>query len=295
MSGILAAILSTALGGTAIVATRFLAGAADPITIAVLRFAGGAVLLLPLALIKRERWPAQRDWPAVIGLALLFFVLFPVLFNAALIYTTAARGALAISTTPLITIVVAALLRIEVLTARKSIGLVLAMGGVAVALAASLSVSPPGAWRGDALMLAGAACMALYTVWSRPLIRRAGPTSFAVTGMVIGAGCLGAVCWAAGGLEAVMAFGGPQWAAALYLAVVCGAGIYYLWSFALGTVSPTIVALTVTVNPITAAIFGALVLGEPIRLSLVVGLLGVAAGIWIAAGLWVPALRRNRP
>ena len=36
-----------------------------------------------------------------------------------------------------------------------------------------------------------------------------------------------------------MAFGGPQWAAALYLAVVCGAGIYYLWSFALGTVSPT--------------------------------------------------------
>src|SRR3954468_11228701 len=123
MSGVLAAVLSTALGGTAIVATRFLAGAADPITIGVLRFAGGAVLLLPLALIKGEHWPSQRDWPAVI---------------------------------------------------------VLAMGGVVIALAASLSVSPPGAWRGDALMLAGAACMALYTVWSRPLIRRAGPTSFAV-------------------------------------------------------------------------------------------------------------------
>src|SRR4051812_47399573 len=128
MSGVLAAILSTALGGTAIVATRFLAGAADPMTIGVLRFGGGAVLLLPLALLKGERWPGTRDWPAVIGLALLFFVLFPVLFNAALIYTTAARGALAISTTPLITMVVAALLRIEVLTARKSIGLVLAMG-----------------------------------------------------------------------------------------------------------------------------------------------------------------------
>src|SRR5215218_6640170 len=254
MSGVLAAVLSTALGGTAIVATRFLAGAADPITIGVLRFGGGAALLLPLALIKREQWPRRHDWPAVIGLALLFFVLFPVLFNAALIYTTAARGALALSTTPLITMLIAALLRIEPLTARKSIGLAVAMGGGVIALAASLSVSPPGAWRGDALMLAGAACMALYTVWSRPLIQRAGPTSFAVTGMVIGAGCLGAVCWAAGGIEAVMAFGGPQWAAALYLATFCGAGIYYLWSFALGTVSPTIVALTVTVNPITAAI-----------------------------------------
>src|SRR4051794_38312501 len=49
MSGVLAAVLSTALGGTAIVSTRFLAGAADPITIGVLRFGGGAVLLLPLA------------------------------------------------------------------------------------------------------------------------------------------------------------------------------------------------------------------------------------------------------
>src|SRR3954468_20095456 len=85
MSGVLAAVLSTALGGTAIVATRFLAGAADRITIGVLRFGGGAVLLLPLALIKGEQWPATRDWPAVIGLALIFFAVFPVLFNAALI------------------------------------------------------------------------------------------------------------------------------------------------------------------------------------------------------------------
>src|SRR3954454_7572035 len=103
------------------------------------------------------------------------------------------RGALALSTTPLITMLVAALLRIEPLTLRKSIGLVLAMGGVVIALAASLSVSPPGAWRGDALMLAGAACLAFYTIWSRPLIRRSGPISFAVTGMVIGAACLGAI------------------------------------------------------------------------------------------------------
>src|SRR5690349_21759181 len=178
MSGVLAAVLSTALGGTAIVATRFLAGAADPITIGLLRFGGGVVLLLPLAFLKGERWPSPRDWPAGIGLGLLFFVLFPILFNAALVYTTAARGALALSTTPLITMLVAALLRIEPLTIRKSIGLMLAMGGVVVALAASLSVSPPSAWRRDALMLAGAACMALYTVWSRPLIRRSGPISF---------------------------------------------------------------------------------------------------------------------
>jgi len=50
----------------------------------------------------------------------------------------------------------------------------------------------------------------------------------------------------------------------------------------------------VTVNPITAAVFGALVLGEPIRLSLAVGLLGVTAGISIAAGLRLPAVMSKR-
>ncbi len=40
-AGLAAAILSSAFGGTAIVATRYLAGAMDPILIGALRFGGG--------------------------------------------------------------------------------------------------------------------------------------------------------------------------------------------------------------------------------------------------------------
>jgi len=253
------------------------------------------VFLVPLALWKNERWPPRSDWPAVIGLALLFYGFLPALFNASLIYTTAARAALAISTTPLIAMVMASLLGIEPMTTRKTIGLALTMAGVGVALTASLSGSPIGAWRGDALMLAAASCMALSAIWSRPLIMRSGPFAFAAAGMMIGTVCLIPISFALGGLSAVSSFGPKQWMAALYLAVVCGAVLYFLWSFALGTVPPTIVALTITVNPITAAIFGALFLGEPIRLSLAVGLVGVAAGIWIAAGLKVAVFGSRRP
>jgi drug/metabolite transporter (DMT)-like permease len=39
-------------------------------------------------------------------LGLLFFGLFPILFNAALIFTTATRGALAVSALPLLSMVV---------------------------------------------------------------------------------------------------------------------------------------------------------------------------------------------
>ena len=89
--GVLAAVLSSALGGTSIGATRYLVGAIDPLAIGSFRFGIGFVLLLPVALLQGGHWPARRDWPAVAGLGLLFFAVFPLLFNASLIFTTAAR------------------------------------------------------------------------------------------------------------------------------------------------------------------------------------------------------------
>ena len=91
--GVLAAVLSCTLGGSNTAATRYLMGAVDPVTLAALRFGLGFLLVLPLALVLRCRWPRGRDWIAVALLGLLFFALFMTLFNWSLRYTTAARGA----------------------------------------------------------------------------------------------------------------------------------------------------------------------------------------------------------
>ena len=57
---------------------------------------------------------------------------------------------------------------------------------------------------------------------------------------------------------------------------------FYLWAFALERTTPTRVAISVTVNPITASLVGATLLDEPLRWNLVVGIVTVFAGIWIA-------------
>ena len=152
--GVVAAVLSSGLGGTSIGATRYLVDAIDPLAIGSFRFGIGFLLLLPVALLQGDHWPARRDWPGVAGLGVLYFALFPILFNASLIFTTAARGALALSTLPLLTMVVGAAIGSEALTARKSTGVLIAMLGVAVALLSGLSSAPAGAWRGDLLMVA---------------------------------------------------------------------------------------------------------------------------------------------
>src|SRR5262249_29188689 len=215
--GVWAAVASSGLGGTSIGATRYLVGAIDPLAIGSFRFGIRVLLLLPVAWLKGGLWPARRDWLNTAGLGVLYFALFPILFNASLMSTTAARGALALSTLPLLTMLVGAALGSEALSTRKSVGVLVAMLGVALALLSGLATAPDGAWRGDLLMLAAALCMALYSIWSKPLIRRSGPIAFTAVSMGVGAACLIALSWWRGSFAPVALFGAPQWGAALYL------------------------------------------------------------------------------
>src|ERR1700755_2122490 len=70
--GVLAAVLSSGLGGTSIGATRFVKHAIDPLAIGAFRFGLGFIFLLPITLIQRGQWAARNDWAAVAGLGLLF-------------------------------------------------------------------------------------------------------------------------------------------------------------------------------------------------------------------------------
>jgi drug/metabolite transporter (DMT)-like permease len=158
--GVGLALASSCLGGTAAAITRYLVGSADPITLAILRWGIGFACLLPIALGLRVRWPPRRDWLAVAVLGLCFFGLFFVLYNIAIGFTTAARASLALATLPLHTMVVGALLGIEPLTKRKTIGVCVAVLGVIAALASGLSAAPPGAWRGELIMTGAVFCMA---------------------------------------------------------------------------------------------------------------------------------------
>ena len=282
-AGILAAVASSAFGGMAAAVTRFIIDAADPVAIAVFRFGLGFLILLPVALVLRCRWPRGRDWIGVAALGVMFYGAFFVVYAEALVYTTAARGALAISTLPLLTMIVAALLEKEKLTVRKSVGVLVAMSGVALALAAGLAEAPAQAWRGDLIMTAGMLSMALYNVLSRPFMQRSSPLGYATAGMAFGGGLNALLVLQGGGFEAVAAFGAAQWAAVLYLGVFAGALGFYLWVYALERATPTRVANTITVSPIAAAALGAVLLGEPIGASLLIGIAAVALGIYIAS------------
>jgi drug/metabolite transporter (DMT)-like permease len=280
--GVLIAIVSSSLGGSAAAVTRYLVGNADPITLAILRWAIGFILVLPAALLLRVKFPSRGDWPAVAALGICFFGLFFVLYNIAMAYTTAARASLALSTLPVQTMIVGALLGIEPLTLRKSFGVGIAMLGAFAALATGLSTAPEDAWRGEAIMTGAVLCMAFYNVWSRRFIARSSALGFLCIGMGAGAAVLILVGLLSGRIAVLADFNTAQWIAGLYLGVGGGAAAFILWVMALQRTTPTLVANTMAVNPIAAGLLATPLVGEPITVNLVAGLVAVFLGILIA-------------
>lgn len=279
--GMVAGVVSCTFGGMSAAVTRYLIADLDPVALASFRFGIGFLILLPLAL--GERWPRGRDWFGVALLGLMFFAVFFILYNLALTHTTAARGALALSALPLVTIAVAAILGAEALTMRKTLGVLIAIAGVAAALGAGLASGPAGAWRGDLIMVGATLCMALYSIWSRPFIARSSALGFLTSGMGVGAAAVTAVAAAQGGFASVTDFGAGQWLALAYLGVCGGALAFFLWIWALQRASPTRVTATMTVNPVAAALLASILVGEPLGFHLALGVAAVFAGLWIAS------------
>lgn len=281
--GLIAAILSSTCGGLTGAVTRYAIGATDPVTLAAFRFGIAFLFLLPIALALRASWPRGRDLAGVAALGTLYFAVFFVLYNQSLALTTAARGSLALSMLPLTTMLVAAALGREGMTGRKTLGVLIAVAGAAAALFTGLGDAPAGAWRGDLLMLGATLIMAFYTVWSRPFMQRSSRLGFLTAGMGFGSAASALLAWERGGWAMTQSFGAAQWTAVAFIGLVGGALAFYLWVYALERTTPTLVANTMTVNPIAASLLAAILVGEPLGLNLAAGIAAVALGIWLAS------------
>lgn len=280
--GVAAAAASSLIGGLSLVTIRLVVGTVDPILLALFRYGIGALCLLPILLRPGYRPPAMRAWLEIGLLGGLFFALFPILLNLALVHTTASRGALALSSLPLLTLALAAATGAERLTGRKLAGVALAIAGVALALGTGVPGLDEDHWRGDLTMVAAALTGAVYNVMARPAIARHGALGFTTLAMTTGAAMLALALPLGGALGPRLPQGIAGWGAAGFLGIVGGAVTFLLWSAGLARTTPTRVAVTVALNPVSAMLVGGLWLGEPLGPALLGGLGAVVVGILVA-------------
>ena len=280
-----AAATAALSAGTAVVATRFVIGETDPISLVFYRYLISIICFAP---ILPMLWPRTGldaiEYGKIAGFGILFFVLFPWTFNAALQYNPAARGAVGLATIPIQTLLLATAFGRERLTASKATGVLLAFSGIAVAFGAAAFGRSNGSYLvGDGLMLLSGLCAAIYSVFGRSTLMRHGPLFVTALAMVFAVAALIPVVVVKGTFP-VFSFGG--WMAILFLGSVAGALQFSLYMWALRWLPPTTTTLYLTLNPITAMVLGIALLGERLTLELVVGMALVLLGIMVGSGLY---------
>lgn len=275
---LLAAAATGVQVGAAIVATRFVAADIGPASLAFLRYAIGALVLVPAVAMAPRVRIARADLGPIALIGIAQFGLLIWLLNFGLRTVPAARGALIFAVFPMLTMVIAAAAGHERLGAVKAAGVALTIVGVGFALGDGALAG--GDWTGEAAVLAsalvGAACSVLY----RPYVRRYPTLPVSFLAMLAAVAALAGPAIASD-LASAATLGARAWLAIGFIGVSSGGG-YVLWLYALEHASATRVTVFLALGPPTASLLGALLLAEPVSATLVAGLGCVAVGLAMA-------------
>jgi drug/metabolite transporter (DMT)-like permease len=269
--------------GSAMVATRVVVDQAGPASLALLRYAIGFLCLLPVALAMPRPAFAARDLAPIALLGVTQFGILIALLNHGLRSVPSARAALIFATFPLLTMLLAAALGHERLGATKVIGVLVTIGGVAVALGdkAWATDGAGHAWIGEAAVFAAALSGAVCSVLYRPYLRRYPTVPVSALAMLASVGFLAVLAAGEGFFATWPSFSAGGWAAVAFIGGSSGVG-YFLWLWALGNAPATDVTVFLALSPFTAAVLGAGFLGERVSAALALGLVCVGAGLWLS-------------
>jgi drug/metabolite transporter (DMT)-like permease len=257
-----------------------------PLQLAFLRFLIAAAILWPLGeRYRRGRIIERRDQWTLWGLGFLAIPINQGFFLYGLQWTTTGHSALLYCATPLLVMVIAARQLGEPITMGRTIGIVVAFGGVILVLLERGLNFAPGQFTGDILVLIAVVAWAYFTVLGKPLIKKYGAVVVTARAMMYGT-----VLFLPVGLLTVRGFSpaavSPHaWLGLLYCAIVTSVIAYTLWYWALNYIDAARVAVFNNIQPVVAAFVGWSLLGETISLMFIGGGLLVVIGVLLTEKL----------
>jgi drug/metabolite transporter (DMT)-like permease len=257
-----------AVWGLAFVFIRVSVPPLGPVALTVIRtlVAGCALLLVARALGVHLGW--RTRWRRFLAFGIVNSAIPFMLISAAEQAMTAAFAAIVVATAPLFGALVAAVWAGEPLTARRIVGLLAGVAGVALLVGwRPAGAELPPAWS-IAAALAAAALFGVAANYARLKLRDV-PTMAAAAGGQLSAGILLLPFVAA---VPPTAMPSPvEWASALALALLSSAAAFVLYFRLIANVGPV---KTLTVNflsPLVGVTGGVLLLGEPVTANMIAG------------------------
>ena len=268
------------LWGGNLVAVKLGFTAIPPLWSAFFRFALGVSCLAVWALLRRIRlWPFATEWRPLLELSCVFSFQVAIM-NWGVSFTAAGPAAVLQSTNPIFAALLAHFfIPGDQLTLRRILGQMLAIAGVALTLLhQNPSVGSPAPLLGGVLLLGSGALLGGRQVFSKTILQRIETTKvvfwqmvfslplFAASGAVLESLDLSRLTWTA--------------AAAIGYQGIVIAGLGFMISASLiRQYRPSLVTSFNFTTPLFAVLLSVVLLGEPLTVWLVTGLVTVALGL----------------
>ena len=251
-----------------------------PGQVALLRFGTASIVLFAYASLTRMRLPDRRDVPGIVLAGFIGITVYHVALNFGEQSVTAGAAALLISTSPIFTAILSAVVLKEHITRVGWAGILVSFGGIALIAfgeGGSLSLNA----HALIVLLAAFAASLYMIVGKRPLRRY---TALEFTTYMIWAGTLPMLVFAPGLFEQMPDAATSSTLAVVYMGIFPGAISYVLWSYALSRMPASALATFLYAQPVNAIVIAWIWLGElPSTLAIVGGAISLAGVIAVNA------------
>jgi drug/metabolite transporter (DMT)-like permease len=266
------------LAGSNIVAVRFSNRELEPFWGATIRFLGASMILWALVARGRYELPRGRALAGAAMYGCLSFLLAYAFFYWGAQEVPAGLAGTIMASVPLLTVLLAAVHRLESLRLRALVGAVVAFAGIAVMSSTALA--------GDVGLISVLSIVAAAAAAAESgIVLKLLPTAHPVVTNAIGMS-VGAVALLVLSLVTSESLGAPHspsvWAAVVYLAVA-SPFLFMLVVYVIRRWTATAASYQFVLFPIVSVIGGALLLDESITASLLLGAPLVLAGVYLGA------------
>jgi drug/metabolite transporter (DMT)-like permease len=253
----------------------------DPIPYVFCRFLLVCALVFPLMALRGGIVRIERaDRWRILFTGMAGFAVYNALSTAGLRYTTAFSGAILFAMSPVVTMALASVLRIERARRAQWIGLALSATGMAVYVGDKLLAGAPAI--GDLLSILGVLAFASYSVATRPLVQRYGAMPVTAWSCLVGLVALTPFAMPSLLTQDWVAVGVSAWAAIAYSAVLSMLVAYTIWGWAIERSGVGRTAPFLYIGPVIAGVISALTLGEEFTVMKIAGATLALAGVVVA-------------
>lgn len=230
---------------------------------------------------ERQQAPLTRtDWLQLLFLGIVGTFLYQLCFVGGVRRTSVANGSLIIGISPIVIALLSALAGHERIKPVRWVGVFLALGGLYLIVGRGADLSAQTLY-GDALMLGGMLCWAIYSVGSQPILKR--HSALTVIGLTFS---IGAVFYIAAMTPILLgvewrAISRQSWGLMLASTLLALNLSYFIWYTGLKKLGGSRTSVYSYLTPVVAMVVAAVWLAEPVSANQLAGAGAVFAGLLI--------------